>query len=388
MLQKKLAKSFARNKKSSFWSDVRKLKNSSHPVSPVVDGVAGSKNIANVFASKIESILNYHSPSSHSSPHSSIRSSVTPSDISSIEFNEDDVLEAMSHLKTGKSDEDGVSAEHVIFATSALISPLAVYFTSLVRHGFMPSCLWDCVLIPVPKKNKDVTSSSSYCPIALASSISKILEHLILTKFSSYLHTSPLQFGFKPGFSTSLCTGVVKIIISRYIHNGSSVHGCFLDASKAFDLVDHGILFQKLIDRGLPLAIVRFLSSWYSSQMMRVRWDKLLSNSFSVSNGVRQGGVLSPILFSVYLDGLLQKLADSGAGCHWGHLFAGAVCYADDIVLLAPCPSALRILLNICSTYASTHGLRFNAEKTQLICFHLRQSHPVIPTVVFNNVVL
>ena len=238
------------------------------------------------------------------------------------------------------------------------------------------------------KEKQDVTSSSSYRPIALASSISKILEHLILTKFSSYLHTSPLQFGFKPGFSTSLCTGVVKNIISRYIHNCSSVHGCFLDASKAFDLVDHGILFQKLIDRGLPLAIIRFLSSWYSSQMMRVRWDKSLSNSFSVSNGVRQGGVLSPILFSVYLDGLLQKLADSGAGCHWGHLFAGAVCYADDIVLLAPCPSALRILLNICSTYASTHGLRFNTEKTQLICFHLRQSHPVIPTVVFNNVVL
>ena len=58
----------------------------------------------------------------------------------------------------------------------------------------------------------------------------------------------------------------------------------------------------------------------------------------------------------MYLDGLLQKLADSGAGCNWGHLFAGAVCYADDIVLLAPCPSALRILLNICSTYASIYS--------------------------------
>ena len=60
---------------------------------------------------------------------------------------------------------------------------------------------------------------------------------------------------------------------------------------------------------------------------------------FKVSNGVRQGGVLSPVLFSVYLDGLLQKLAASGVGCHWGNLFAGSVCYADDIVLLA---SALR----------------------------------------------
>ena len=93
------------------------------------------------------------------------------------------------------------------------------------------------------------------------------------------------------------------------------------------------------------------------------------------------------ILFSVYLDGLLQKLADSGVGCHFGDICLRVLCYADDIVLLAPCPSALRILLDICSSYASTHSLRFNAEKTQLICFHLRQSHPVIPTIAFNNVV-
>ena len=86
-----------------------------------------------------------------------------------------------------------MSAEHLIFVTSALISPLAVCFTSLIRHGFMPSCFREYILIPVPKKNKDITSSSSYRPIALASSISKILEHLILTKFSSYLHTCPLH---------------------------------------------------------------------------------------------------------------------------------------------------------------------------------------------------
>ena len=102
---------------------------------------------------------------------------------------------------------------------------------------------------------------------------------------------------------------------------------------------------------------------------MEVSWNKSLSVPFNVSNGVRQGGVLSPILFSVYLDDLLKKLSDSGVGCYWGHLFAGAVCYADDIVLLAPCPSALRIFLNICSTFADTHGLSFNANKTQLVCF-------------------
>ena len=48
------------------------------------------------------------------------------------------------------------------------------------------------------------------------------------------------------GSSTSLCTGIVKNVVSRYIHNGSAVLGCFVDASKAFDMVDYGIFFQKL----------------------------------------------------------------------------------------------------------------------------------------------
>ena len=81
---------------------------------------------------------------------------------------------------------------------------------------------------------------------------------------------------------------------------------------------------------------------------MCVRWNGVFSQSFHVSNGVRQGGVLSPVLFSVYVDGLLCKLRDSGVGRHLGCEFVGSVCYADDLALLAPSPSALRI---ICSKY-------------------------------------
>ena len=62
-------------------------------------------------------------------------------------------------------------------------------------------------------------------------------------------------------------------------------------------------------------------------------------------------------MFSVYLDGLLAELSDSGVGCYWGCMLTGAFCYADDIVLLAPCASALRSMLKICSSYANSHGL-------------------------------
>ena len=74
---------------------------------------------------------------------------------------------------------------------------------------------------------------------------------------------------------------------------------------------------------------------------MQVRWNNSLSPLFSVTNGVRQGGVLSPILFTVYLDNLLSSLKSLGIGCHWDRLFVGAVSYADNIALLAASPSAL-----------------------------------------------
>ena len=70
----------------------------------------------------------------------------------------------------------------------------------------------------------------------------------------------------------------------------------------------------------------------------------LLSELHCVCNGVRQGSFLSPFLFAVYLDGLLVELRKSGVGCHWGSSFAGAFSYVDDVVLLAPCVSAMRTM--------------------------------------------
>ena len=152
------------------------------------------------------------------------------------------------------------------------------------------------------------------------------------------------------------------------------VFACFLDASKAFDLVRHDILFDLLVSRGLPLPVVRLLSSWYSTQNLSVRWRNALSagsSPFTVSNGVRQGGVLSPVLFSIYLDELLLKLESTGVGCFWNSHYAGALAYADDIVLLAPSASALRTLLATCESYGTCLGLHFNPLKTQLINFRL-----------------
>ena len=89
----------------------------------------------------------------------------------------------------------------------------------------------------------------------------------------------------------------------------------FLGASKAFDRVDHSLLFRKLLQRHLSPVVVRILLSWYMNQRATVLWNGSLSHKFSISNGVRQGGVLSPILFTIYIDDLLVELEKQGIGC-------------------------------------------------------------------------
>ena len=233
----------------------------------------------------------------------------------------------------------------------------------------MPEQFRNCILVPIPKSSKDSSISDNYRPIALAPTLSKALEWCILLSFSDHFQTSGLQFGFKSNMSTSLCSGTVKNVVARYLHEDSPVYACFLDATKAFDLVNHNILFRRLIDKGFPILLVRFLLFWYKEQQMSIRWGNSFSNSFPVANGVRQGGVLSPILFTLYIDDLLLDLKKLGVGCFWDSFFAGALCYADDLTLLAPTPSALRFMLQHCERFAESRGLRFNPAKTQLIRF-------------------
>ena len=113
----------------------------------------------------------------------------------------------------------------------------------------------------------------------------------------------------------------------------SNVYSCFLDASKAFDRVNHYVLFDKLLKRGVPLYVVRILIFWYTSQTMYVRWNNVISSGFGVSNGVRQGGILSPYLFCVYMDDLSIKLNDIKVGCTIGTTLINHLMYADDLVL-------------------------------------------------------
>ena len=91
-------------------------------------------------------------------------------------------------------------------------------------------------------------------------------------------------------------------------------------------------------------------------------------------DGVKHGGVVSPISFAVYTDGLLERLQQTGVGCHMGSRFTMALAYADDITLLAPCKSALSILISVCEGYGAEYNIIFNGSKSKLLYFKGRSS--------------
>ena len=143
-------------------------------------------------------------------------------------------------------------------------------------------------------------------------------------------------------------------IVDYYNHNKSDVFVLMLDASKAFDRVRYCKLFNKLLDRYIAPVVLRILIYMYMNQTLRVPWCQTQTSSFKVCNGVKQGGVLSPILYAVYVDSLFGRLEQSGVGCHIGGHFVGALDYADDVTLVAPSRSGIRTLINVCEHFHLT----------------------------------
>ena len=198
---------------------------------------------------------------------------------------------------------------------------------------------------------------------------SKIFDHCIISCEDAALKSDDLQFAYKSGMSTIQCASVVTETINYNLHNKSDIYICVctIDASKAFDRVNLFVLFNLLRKRKWCPLYLRFLMYSYCYQRMRVRWNSSNSREFHLSNGVKQGGVLSALFFSVYLDDLLCELRQVNVGCHMNGYFVGTVIYADDITLLGPTRSSILSILNVCDVYARNMDILFNPAKTNCI---------------------
>ena len=156
----------------------------------------------------------------------------------------------------------------------------------------------------------------------------------------------------------------------------SSTHGRFSGISWTLSVTKQSLFScfksQTLYDNCLnKLFVIVIVIVMYRSQKMQGRWGEIASSQFSVSNGVKQGGVMSPVLFTctVYLDNLLKILKQRNIGCKIGATYLGVFGYADDLTLLCPSISGLKEMLKISGDYASDYNIIFNTKKIKLMHF-------------------
>ena len=362
-----LARKLQNNNVNDFWKEIKSVNNCKTPLPSNIDGVSGPEEISQLWRQHYSELLNC------------VKSDLFIVD--NVEFSSDvivtpaEVHEAMIKLKDNKAcGLDNITAEHIKLASEKLCPLMAMCYTGLLVHGVLPDSMLSVVLVPVIKdKVGKINSSDNYRPIALASVLSKVLEAVLLGRVEKYVLTTDNQFGFKKKLGTDLCIYVLKEILHKYNVQNTTMFMCFIDASKAFDRVNHKKLFFKLTKSGVPGFLTRILGYWYSHQTMRVKWGNVTSAPFLVTNGVRQGGILSPFLFNVYMNDLSMSLNRCGTGCRVGDSIINHIMYADDLVILSPCTAGLQQLLKICSQYGEECDIKYNASKSKIMIIRSRE---------------
>ena len=368
----RMAEALQINDHKNLWQCVRSLKKS-RCLPSSVDGINNPADIAQLFNKKYETLYNSvgYDADGIACLNERIETRINPGCLQQALFDIGHVKKAVGLLKRNKHDGNiGLFSDNIIHGTDKLFAILVKLFNGMLVHGHSINDMLKGTLTPIVKDRRaKLSNSENFRSICLQNVLCKLMDLVILCKESDCLNTSDMQFGFKPKSSTSLATSMFLETTDYYVKNGGNVFALALDASKAFDRVNYLKLFKLLESRDLNPVYIRFLLDNYIKQQLRVMYNGQSSEWFNVSNGVKQGAVLSPILFSVYINDLLEEFKRNQLGCHIGNVCCGIIGYADDILLLAPTVQSLDRMINICETYANEYDIKFNSKKSQFMVF-------------------
>ena len=351
----------------------------------MIDGNINDNDIANCFASSFQRIyagfkandaLNEKFKKEYDAFLATHRNdSITPFLISW-----SDMMDAAFQLKLSKATSTFLKTEHIFNGCPELLYYLHLLFNGLLSHGYLPYEFLQGTISPVVKDtNGDCSNPDNYRAVTLSPCLAQLLEYCLLRKFGGFLISDDLQFGFKRGHSTSHAIFTLKSCVDYFLRYKSNVFVTFLDCSKAFDKVSHYGIFLKLISRKVPLCFLNLLIYWYLNLSCCCQWNGVKSNFFKVTTGTKQGGVLSPKIFTLYVDDLISRLRRRGIGCHIILLFLACILYADDLCLVAPTRGAMQEMLHICQDFCDEFCLNFNPKKSKSLLFGQFRNTNVAP---------
>ena len=208
----------------------------------------------------------------------------------------------------------------------------------------------------------------NYRGITVTSVFGKLFESLLLTRLTGLNHD---KWDLQCGFTKALIPTMTALLLTESATDSrmrkQPLYLATLDTQKAFDIVDHTILLNKLYDKGINHKLWLIVQELYSGLTARIKWKNDLNDSLKIFQSVRQGGILSTHFYKVYVNGFLVELRMNSLGKYINFIYVGCPTCADDVL---KDQEELQIMFAIAKSYSGGHRYTVHPQKTQVVCKH------------------
>ena len=285
-----------------------------------------------------------------------------------------EIMKAVSALKNKKaSGLDGITNEVIKTSMPELVQCYRQLFNRILLNGQFPDC-WRNNLIKPLHKGGDSSDPSNYRGIAMSSCLSKLFCKIMDSRLQAYLEEYDIinrcQIGFRPKFRTSDHILVLTSIINKFVSKKKYLFTCFIDLKKAFDTVWRDGMFLKLKMYGITGKVLNVITDMYKEVKYNIKLKDGYTESFSTSVGVKQGCILSPKLFNIYINDLSSIFDESCDPVNINDYKLSCLMYADDIVLMSSSAEGLQVAINKLQLYLSEWHLELNTSESKIIIFN------------------
>ena len=271
---------------------------------------------------------------------------------------QDELRHAVSKLKNRKSPgPDHITNEMLKYGGEALEQEILKLFNKI------PDQWRTGITIPIFKKGSK-KNTSNYRGISLLCSMSKLLTKIISEKLSQTIKTSEEQQGFRRNRSTVDAIFVLRQLVEKAIEFDRPLFLCFVDLKQAFDRVQLNHVVNILKHQEIDSRIVEVIRKLNTQNSTFIKIQNTLSEQVQISKGIRQGDSLSPTLFNLIMDQIIQQVKNKNLGYQMHNTKFNILCYADDAVLMADNENDLQRLLLQFQKTAQTFNMEIHTEKT------------------------
>jgi hypothetical protein len=283
----------------------------------------------------------------------------------------EEIRAAIKELKRGKTPGvDFIVAEVLKHGGKHMSKALLILCRHVWNREQIPSAWTKGIIFPIYKDGEE-RDTNNYRGITLLSIVGKVYTTVLNRRLIDWCEKKGILVEEQGGFRPERGCPDQLFVITEILKQRKEVptYACFIDVKKAFDRVWRNGLWKRLAEEGIRGKMWRAIRTVYSKVQSAVLTGVGQTNWFDINTGVRQGCVLSPVLFAIFINGLAKEIRNMNKGVKIANTDVSLLLYADDIVLMSESREALQDMMNTLSEYSKKWRFELNQKKSEVVIF-------------------